>query len=86
MAASTAAGKAEPTPDVYATWTTVGHALDWAEFSDYDPPGSNGFAILDLLGVAHSDSIADIGSLHRDEFELSRRLDGHHSHRRHRTR
>ena len=69
MAAAVAASRAEPTPEVYASWSTVGNALDWAEFTDYSTPGSNGFAISDLLGVAHGDNIADIGTLCREEYE-----------------
>ena len=69
MAAVIAASRAEPTPDIYATWSTVGHTLDWADFTEYSTPGSNGFNVLELLGVAHGDNIADIGTLCREEFE-----------------
>ena len=68
MATSTNA-KAEPTVEEYCTRQTVGDAMVWAGFSEFDTIGSLGYSFLDMLGVQHSDSIADIGRSGAEEFE-----------------
>ena len=67
--AAAARARAEPTAEQYASWSQVGHALDWAGCNEYQSAGSLGHNILAVLGVDYDSDISDIGWLSQTVYE-----------------
>ena len=69
MAAAAIAVGAEPSFEQYSSWKSIGDALAWAEFSDFDVPGSVGHSLLEHLGMAANASMGDLCLVEPEDFK-----------------
>ena len=69
MAAASIAVGAEPSFEQYSAWKSVADALAWADFCDFDVPGSLGHSLLEHLGCTASSSMGDLCMISADDFK-----------------